>query len=164
MSDIAELERRITAALERIGSGLDRLASAPAGVAPAAEEGEALGLREALEEERTVNAQLAERLRALKEKDGEAHATLSARVEQLTRQLDTQGLELQRLRKTTVQLREQLRTLRETQEGAVDPHLINKSMLAELEALRAARAAETQELDEILSELAPIIEEAKADA
>ncbi|MDQ1847901.1 hypothetical protein Q9299_06340 [Gemmobacter fulvus] len=191
MSDLAELERRITAALARIGTGLDRLASqtavqaqepepvppeaappqpAPPEVAPvepatpAVDTAEISRLQEALEAERGTNAQLTERLRAIKERDGKQEAVLEARIEQLTRQLDVQGLEIHRMRKSTIQLREALRGLREQQEGSVEPHLINKAMLAELEALRAARSSEAAELDEILAELAPILAEEKTDA
>ncbi|MDT8855854.1 hypothetical protein RNZ50_12665 [Paracoccaceae bacterium Fryx2] len=164
MSDISELERRITAALERIGKGLDRMAAEPAAAAEATATvagpaGVDEGLQAALDEERTANAQLSARLRAVKEREAQAVARLEAQVARMTRQLDVQGLDLQRMRKTTVQLREQLRVLREAQTGGqADPQMINKAMLAELEALRATRLSETAELDEILAELAPLIE------
>lgn len=161
MSEIAKLERRITAALERIGKGLGELPQPVAG--SDADKAEIERLREALEVEKAATAQLNERLRAVKEREAQHDTTLEARVEQLSRQLDTQGLELQRMRKTTIQLRENLRALRETRQDSVEAHLINKAMLAELDALRATRAAETAEMEEILAELAPIVEE-KADA
>ena len=62
MSDIAALEGRITAALDRIRSGLDQVAAA----APAGGDASA-ALQDQLDEERTANAQLVERVRALKE-------------------------------------------------------------------------------------------------
>ncbi len=40
-----------------------------------------------------------------------------------------------------------------------EPHLLNRAMMTELEALRAARAADVAEMDEILSELKPLIGE-----
>lgn len=164
MSDIAELERRITAALERIGNGLDRLSPAEA-APPAAVSDELARLREALEVEKTANAQLAERLRAVKDRDAQSVQALEDKVQTMTRQLDIQGLELQRMRKTTIQLRENLRAMREAQAaGGADAHLINKSMLAELEALRAARSAEIAEMDEILAELTPLVREVSEDA
>jgi hypothetical protein len=84
-------------------------------------------------------------------------------VEKMTQQLDIQGLELQRMRKSTVQLREHLRVLHEAAaDNLAEPHLINKAMLAELESLRATRHTETAEMDEILAELKPLIEEARA--
>src|SRR5690606_40004114 len=69
MSDIAELERRISAALARIEAGVEVLGAAPAETAPAArDEGEITRLTEELEAERAANAQLTERVRAIKEK------------------------------------------------------------------------------------------------
>lgn len=162
MSDIAELERRITAALARIGAGLERGNRVPQGSDQSAEIAD---LSEALAEEKIVNAQLSERLRAIKDRDAQSSHALDAKIEGMTRQLDVQGLELQRMRKTTIQLREQLRLMREAQEKSLaDPHMVNKAMLAELEALRAARSSEVAEMDEILAELTPLILEVRADA
>jgi hypothetical protein len=45
-----------------------------------------------------------------------------------------------------------------------EPHLVNKAMLAELEALRATRSADAAEMDAILEELTPIIEREAKDA
>lgn len=172
MQDIAELERRIAFALARIGKGVEALAARPAAADPAPPQPDPepdraalAALQEALDEERIVSAQLAERLRAVKERDAQTIAALEARVQQVTRQLDVQGLELQRMRKTSIQLREHLRALREAQEaGLTDPALLNKAMATELEALRAARHAELAEMDEILAELAPLLTEEHADA
>lgn len=154
MSDIHELERRITSALERIGLALDGM---PAPVTARAEQGE---LQELLQAERDANAQLTERLRALKERDAGQVVELQDKLDRLTRQLDAQGQEVQRMRKNVIQLRETVRGLREAQtEGLADPHLLNKAMLAELEALRATRMTEIVEMDEILAELKPLIED-----
>lgn len=186
MQEIAELERRITAALARIGAGLDRVVATPPPppVISAPTTGSDALLRAELDEERMLNAQLQERIKMItareaalreakpaepepepepKPEPAPAHvpvvqAQLEARIDKMTRQLDVQGLELQRMRKVTVQLREQLARLREAAEaGSTEPHLINKAMMAELEALRAARASEIAEMDEILSELSPLI-------
>jgi predicted nucleic acid-binding Zn-ribbon protein len=158
MQDITELEKRITAALERIGNGVDRLAqsrrTAPtaAGVAEAA-------LRAQLEDERALNAQLQDKLRAAKER--EPKGDLHEKIDRLTRQLDVQGLELQRMRRTSAALRDQLSALRASlAAGATEPHLINKAMAAELDALRAERLVEVAEIDEILAALDPHITEA----
>jgi hypothetical protein len=66
MQDITELEKRITAALERIGKGVDRLASQPRAAAPAAPATPVTdaALRAQLEEEKSLTAQLQARLRA----------------------------------------------------------------------------------------------------
>ncbi|WP_435258833.1 hypothetical protein ACSBLW_03410 [Thioclava sp. FR2] len=165
MDDIAELERRITAALMRIDRGLDglyRVAAAPAsddqsagGVG--AESDQVQRLNDALEEERTVTAQLQERLRALREKEAGQTMPLQAEIDRLTKQLDVQGLEMQRLKKTVGSLREQLRTMTDAlAEDRVEPHLINKAMLTELEALRALRSADAAELEEIILALDPL--------
>lgn len=171
MDEITELERRMTAALHRIGDGIDTLAArasagAHAGPAPVAPLAQALDTAEvarltaALEAERSANAQLNERVRAIRERQETTVAALERRIEQMTRQLDAQGIELSRMKKANIGLRESLRSLRTAQEDGVgDAHLINKSMLAELEALRATRTAEMAELSEILDELAPLIGE-----
>jgi hypothetical protein len=190
-SNISELERRITAALGRISSGLDKWqAAAPEVVAivapePVAEpvpepvvdlaaraadakaiaalEAENAKLKAALAAEKTAVAQLSERLKSAKERDQAPQAPLEAKIEKMTQQLDVQGLELQRMRKSTVQLREHLRVLHEAAaDNMAEPQLINKALLAELESLRATRHSETAEMDEILAELKPLIEEARA--
>jgi hypothetical protein len=164
MQDIAALEGRITAALERISKGVDRLAATPrptppvpnppsANPPPAAPAADA-ALRAQLEEERTLVAQLQERLRNLK--DREPKGDLQEKIERLTQQLDVQGLELQRMRRTNTTLREQLASLRQAQmAGVTEPQLINKSLVAELDALRALRLTEVAEMDEILAALEP---------
>jgi hypothetical protein len=162
MQDIAALEGRITAALERISKGVDRLAATPRpmppvptppAAAPAAPAGDA-ALRAQLEEERALVTQLQARLRSLK--DREPKGDLTEKIEKLTQQLDVQGLELQRMRRTNSTLRDQLASLRQAQmAGVIDPQLINKSLVAELDALRALRLTEVAEMDEILAALEP---------
>lgn len=163
MQEITDLEKRIAAALERIGKGVDRLATqprpigaAPTGVAPTAD----AALRAQLEEEKSLTAQLQARLRAAK--DREARGDLQEKVDRLTQELDVQGLELQRMRRVNASLREQLETLRTAQaSGITEPGQINKAMQAELDALRAARLTEIAELDEILAALEPHLTEAR---
>ncbi|MGB3279608.1 MAG: hypothetical protein WBA92_10495 [Pseudorhodobacter sp.] len=185
-SNIAELERRITAALGRIGAGLDKWNAAPVAAQPAAApvasapepkavagddksarvaelEAEVTKLKTALAAEKSTVAQLNERLKSVKDREQLSQGQLETKVEKMTQQLDVQGLELQRMRKSTVQLREHLRVLHEAAaDNMAEPHLINKAMLAELENLRATRHSETAEMDEILAELKPLIEEARA--
>jgi len=92
-------------------------------------------------------------------------AALRARIDQMTRQLDVQGLEMHRMRKMIVQLRENLRGMRRSQAANLaDPEQINRAMMAELEAMRVTRLSEVAELDEILTELTPLIREEPADA
>jgi hypothetical protein len=153
MSDIGLLEQRITAALARIAQSLDQpvAASVPDAVL------------EELESERLLNAQLSERVRVLKEKQDSMVGALQERVNSLVEQLDSLGVEYQRLKKSAIALRENNRVLREAleqdmQEQGSDAHLINKSMMAELDALRTHRLAESAEMDELIAELRPLVE------
>lgn len=159
MQDITALEKRITAALERIGKGVDRLSAPARAPAPAPAPQPDVALRAQLEQEKTLTAQLQERLRSLK--DRESHGSLQEKVDRLTQQLDVQGLELQRMRRTATALRDQLALLQQAQAAqVVEPNLINKSMVVELEALRATRLTEMAEMDEILAALEPHLAEA----
>ncbi len=154
MSDISELEARITAALDRIGQGLEALAPRPSAEA----EAEIARLTAALEEERTVTAQFEERVRAIKEKQETTVARLTEEVERLRAALEAGEAGTQRLRQVNGALRANNAALREAvAQGLAEPHLVNKSMMAELEALRAAQAADRAELDAVLGELSALI-------
>ncbi len=166
MPTIAELERRIATALDRIGQVLAR---EPAGdpVAGAAEPrgDDVAALQEALDTERGAVAQLTERLRRVKEREVQAKADLEAQIVGLTEVRDQQGVELQRLRKTVAQLRDALTTQNEAvRAGVTEPQVINKSLLTELEALRVQRRSESAEMEAILSALTPLIEETASHA
>ena len=162
MPAIAELERRLAAALDRIGQGLDRL---PPGTATGEPAADIAALHEALEAERGTAAQLVERLRAVKDREATARAEAEARIADLTGVRDQQSQELQRLRKTVAQLRDTLTAQNEAiRAGLTEPQVINKSLLAELEGLRAQRRSESAEIEAILSALAPLIEEPRAHA
>lgn len=153
MSDIKDLERRISLALDRIGQAVDGFVPAAFGTGTAE-------LQDALRTEQATNADLTERLRVMTLREASDAAEATAKVGRLVRALDAQGLELQRLKKTVIQLRESLRALREAQTGAVaDPHLLNTAMLVELEALHATRLTEMAQMEEILAELHPLIGE-----
>ena len=172
MQDLAELERRISAALARIGDGIEALSNAaPAAAPPAAPEEETARLRAELDAERRLTAQLRDDLAAARSAPpvvpvaDAGDEALRARIDQMTRQLDVQGLEMHRMRKMIVQLRENLRGMRRAQSANVaDPEQINRAMAAELEAIRVTRLSEVAELDEILTELAPLIREEPLDA
>jgi len=154
MSQIDELQARITAALDRIGKGLEDTASP-------ADTGELDRLRKELEDEQLANAQLEARVKALHERlearEAELESARHAQADSL-RKLDA---DLQSLRKANQQLRDNNQALREAhQAGVAEPHLINKAMLAELEGLRAVRSADRDEVEAVLSELGRIIAEA----
>lgn len=164
MAEIAELESRIKEALERISRGLDAKAQA------SSEAGSELGaLQEALEAEKMANAQFEERLSTLREgreaQLREAQAGAADRIAELEEQVDglrTEANEaraqVRALRQSNQRLQASLTTLRETGAGEVEPHLINHAMMSEIEALRATRSAEQNELDEILGALLPMLE------
>ncbi|MES2542159.1 MAG: hypothetical protein V4583_16490 [Pseudomonadota bacterium] len=161
MQDITELEKRITAALERIGKGVDRLSSQSRAAAAAtpATPGTDATLRAQLEEEKSLTAQLQARLRAASAR--ESKGDLQEKVDRLTQELDVKGLELQRMRRVNASLREQLEALRTAAaSGVTEPQLINKAMQTELETLRATRLTEIAEMDEILAALEPHLTEA----
>jgi DNA repair exonuclease SbcCD ATPase subunit len=150
MTDIAELERRIRFAL-------DRIAKAAEGASKVADPDTA-ALHDALEAERKANAQLTERVRAIKDRQDSAVTTLERKLSRASEQLDVLGLEVQRLRKANVQLAEANAALRETRiADMTDPSAINRSLAAELDALRADRRAELAELEDVIAALAPLV-------
>ncbi|MEL7131782.1 MAG: hypothetical protein AAGK77_05145 [Pseudomonadota bacterium] len=148
MSDIDALQQRLAAAMDRIATGLGGLDSARTDTLAA--------LQTALDDERTVNAQLNERVRKLSEAQDNAQATAEAAQTRMT----TLDIELQRLRVANDQLRESNAALRAAnEEGVGEPHLINTAMRAELEGLRAARAADVAEASSIISALTPLLDQ-----
>lgn len=141
MSQIEELQRRITAAMERIGVGIEAMQS----TGPA-ESDDDHPLRAALEEERLANAQLEERLKSVKERHdqdvdalrqqlGEAAAKLAsveaarAELAEAKAALDNQD-EVAALQAEISSLRDQL----------ADSERVSE-LNAELEMLRAERAS-----------------------
>ncbi len=152
MQDLAELERRINAALQRIAAGVEQTTPPPA-----ADTAEVDRLKADLAAAMAENDALRQQLAAPKPAPKPA-SELEARVEQLTRLVDVQGLEMERMRKNAVQLRESLRSLRRTAADKLpDAEQINRAMMAELESIRVTRFAEMAELDEIIAELDPLI-------
>lgn len=180
MQNIAELERRISAALQRIGDGIEGLAApSPGAVAAATAEPTAddtatiARLQAELEAERRQTDVLRAQLAAARTSQPApvtpapvvTDAEAAAQIEKMTKQLDVQGLELHRMRKTVVQLRENLRGMRRAQTANLaDPEQINRAMAAEIEAMRVARLSEVAELDEIMAELNPLIGEVRENA
>jgi hypothetical protein len=179
MQTIAELERRISAALQRIGDGIESLAAPskdaeatdPAAPAAVADSAAIARLQSELEAERRQTDVLRAQLSAARMSQPTPAAPVisvaeaAARIEKMTNQLDVQGLELHRMRKTVVQLRENLRGMRRAQTANLaDPDQINRAMAAELEAMRVTRLSEVAELDEIIAELDPLIGGVREDA
>lgn len=157
MSDLAELEARIRAALERIDAGLDR----QGGRGPQdAADLDLLRADLAAEQTRRAEAEAAlAEVRAQVETSG-LTSLAQGDPDRLLRQVDALSLDNQRLRNSVASLREEVRRLTEAlAEGVTDAHLINHALVTELEALRAARASETTEMAEILAELDRIVTE-----
>lgn len=153
MNDITDFERRIVAALDRAGQALDQL--------NAGGDGDSTELKAELEAERIANQQLEERVRAIKEKQETMVARLEAEVADLRDALKTRDAEVQQMRSVNDALRESNSDLRDANaQGLAEPHLVNKSMMSELESLRAQRAADRAEIEDILATLDPILKEA----
>lgn len=199
MSEIAEYERRISFALERISRGVETLTSRPAAPeagtveeeavetqpepapepqpeaapeaapeipavlaraaeqqAAAAAQAEIARLTEALEAERTANAQLSERVRAIREKQETMVSAMEKRLAQTMKSYEAAQVEIARLRRVN----KDLSTVNaEFMESGTSPaaHLINRAAMAELEALRAARASEAAEIEEVLGAIEPLL-------
>ena len=175
MTQIDELQHRITAALDRVAQGVARMEERAAEAAPApapmpeADPDEIARLKEALEEEKLANAQLEERVRKLHESHraeleaakAEAAAAAPAAAPQPSVDVAALDLDMQRLRQSNEMLRNTNEELRRAlAENVGEPHLINKAMLAELEGLRAARAVESAETQAIIASLTPLLDAA----
>ncbi|WP_439124923.1 hypothetical protein [Marivita sp.] len=172
MTQIDELQHRITAALDRVAQGVTRIEerAAEAAAAPAEQPGidpaEVARLQDALDEEKLANAQLEERVRKLHETHREELEAAKAAVAPAASPIPTVDvaaldLDLQRLRQSNEMLRATNEELRAAlAENVGEPHLINKAMLAELEGLRAARSVEAAETRAIVASLTPLLEAA----
>ena len=158
MNDISELESRIAAALERAGRALDQISAVST---EPVESSDAAALKEELDAERVANAQLEERVRAIKEKQETTLAALEAEVSRLRQSVTEKDGSVQRMRAVNSELRQSNQAMRDAiSQGLADPHLVNRSMMSELESLRATRDADRAELDDILAALEPVLKEA----
>lgn len=140
MQDIVELERRITAAMERITRRVESMAS-EAAEGPIGALEEVARLNEALDEERMANAQLNERIRVLRDR---AAAETPAAPASGPEAPDVADLQAQLAAQS-----EEIATLRRVLGEAGK----------EIAALRAARAAEAADLAEVVAALDPLVTE-----
>lgn len=156
MSDIAALEGRITAALDRIREGMARQQSLLISEEPS----DAESLRAQLKEERIANAQLENRVSALKVRQDGTISDFEGRVASHATVLAAMEAEVHRLRVANAELLDVTAQLRVAAvDGITAPELLNRATLAEVEALQAQRASEATEMDAIISSLKPLIEE-----
>ena len=123
MDDIKALEARITDALDRIGV---RLAQ------PAAQGTSVAGLTAQLQEERSANAQLEERVNQLKARQDGHVADIEGRIKEQEAQIAALDAELQ---------------------------LINRALMAEVDGLTSQRSAEAAEVEAILADLKPLLQQ-----
>ncbi len=153
MDDISEYERRITAALDRAAKALDKLG--------ASEGGDTEALKSELEAERVANQQLEERVRAIKETQEQTVKRLEVQVADLGQAIVARDAAVQQLRSVNEELRASNGALREANaKGVGDADLVNSAMVTEIEGLRAARASERAEIEDILATLEPVLKEA----
>lgn len=151
MSDIAELESRLSAALDRIANGVGRIGAAevPASVV------------EELAAEREANAQLEARVVAIKERQETMIASLQEDVARMTEALSGMDADVQRLKSVNAELRATNAALRTANAaGLADADLVNSAMSAEVDALRALEAGNRAEIDRALGMLEPMLKEA----
>lgn len=164
MNDLEGLADRLTAALGRIETGI---AKSDDGTADAS-------MAEALDAERTANAQLEERVRAIKTKQEAMASAFESKIKELQDALEAREREIadmgrevedardreRRLAETNDALRSAHTALRAAAESAVvEPQLVNGSMSAELDALSEARRSDRAELDGLIAALAPLVEQ-----
>ncbi|MEM1374299.1 MAG: hypothetical protein AAGF78_07955 [Pseudomonadota bacterium] len=175
--ELAGYEARLGAALGRIAAGVAKWPDveatavseplpieAPSPAVPEAEEdADALAaLRAELEEERTANAQLNQRVKQIRKRHEERVADFLARIADAEARAEAAERTVAKMRNASEDMR---RTLSDIDaEGTPDAHLVNRAMMAELEALRAERAADATEIAEVMSALAPLVQEGNANA
>lgn len=160
----AAVEAAVAAELLAEAAAADHAQGMPvATLADGVAEAEIARLNEALDEERFNVSQLHERLRAARQKEAAleqeagAKAAFETEIARQSHLLEQQSVEMGRLKAAVTALRNELRHLREASlQGSVDVDMINGSMVAELEAMRAERAAEAVELRELLAALDPL--------
>lgn len=165
MSDLNEVLDRISSAIYRSNVALKAIPDVPdtpaTPVTPAGPVADTAALTQALDDERTANAQLKERLRQVRTRDDARIAALESELAQNRAALAGMDAGLQGLQQTNADLRDVTATLRAAlTRDVADPELINRALMAEVEALGAARAADLAEVRAVYAELKPLLGEA----
>lgn len=153
MSEFAELEQRLMAALDRIEAAADK-SPAQGGVDPEEMNRLKAALDDAERARETAEAQLHELRAQHSQTFDQLEESLNAQ-RKTTTALDS---ELQRLRQVNKLLEDNNRALRQACEtGQVDAALINQAMLAELESMRTQRATEKAEIEAAMAAIEPLL-------
>ena len=157
MGELEALEQRLSAAMERIGTGLSQMGM-PA--TNAVSDSEVADLQSALDEERQANEDLRERLKAVRDRSGATIVQLEQKVARLQDQLTANERAAQELVTSNARLMQISQALREQiSDGVVQADTVADTLQAELATLQAARTAEAAELSALLTELKPMVGE-----
>lgn len=166
MSQIEELQGRITNALDRISQGLDLQANTQA------DPEEVAALRQALDEERTAAQQLSERNKSLNERIETLESELTELKAKETGTEDVSlpdlyekfGASVKEARDANDALQATVVKLREANAAqSGEPHLINSGMRTELESMKSARALDRAEMMAILETLEAVLEPSQSE-
>jgi uncharacterized coiled-coil protein SlyX len=156
----ADAEAASEAAHREASSAEDRIRAAEENASTARAERDAA--RRDLAEAKSAADAAARDAEAAAREAVKANATqhLEDRIERLLGRIESQDVQFQRLKDANAHLRDSNAKLREKNvELLADPDAINQSLQAELDSLKVTRAADADEMDNILEELKPLVEE-----
>ncbi len=162
MSELDSYQKRISAALDTISeivsrAGTEEPPSEPTAVGDDSQTVTRLEEKLAREKERVEKQN--EKIEVLKERRETFTTHMEEKFSKLVARIEGFEMQVQRLKDANAQLRDSSTNLREKNlELLGDANEVNQSMAAELEALKAVRAADVQEMDAILDELKPLVE------
>lgn len=175
MTEIADLENRLSAAMDRIAKGLNGLDAGSGDVD--GDSDHVTELKAALEAERSANAMLKDRIKALTEAaearelgdvDGEVTILMEAHQREIDALKEAAAQEraawdglnqrLVRMRRSNKLMRSNTLALRQAAaDMVVNADMINESLEIELEATKAAQELERAETDVIIKTLMPMV-------
>ena len=155
MSDINELESRITAALDRIAWSVENGIEQPDAAATLLPAG-----NDDLAEELEIERATSQKLSAAREQQAAQIERLEIRVTRLTERLEQTETENKRLENVIQTLSDNNTALRDANAAYQgDANAAEAGAVAQLEHIRALRDADRSELNDIMAELAPIVKE-----
>jgi len=154
MSELAELEQRLMAALDRIEAAAEKTPAASDGLDPE----EVNRLKAALDDAERARETAEAQLHDLREQHSQTFDQLEESLNAQRKTTTALDSELQRLRQVNKLLEDNNRALRQACEtGQVDAALINQAMLAELESMRTLRATEKAEIEAAMAAIEPLL-------